>query len=106
MGYLLLKESFKIFEPFERFYKRDNIRSGDFSDELFVDLLGYIQENFSLDYICLKDIWEDDENEGYEVLDQAGFDKEDIGKGLSTLKFNILRIENMHSSLNLRTSSQ
>jgi hypothetical protein len=63
-----------------------------FHDRLFVDFLGYIQDNFSLDYICFKDIWGDNDIEEYKILGQIEFDKEDIGENFSILKFDILGI--------------
>ena len=84
------RELQKILSPLKGSIKEITLEAATFDDESFVDFLGYIQGNFSLDYICFKDIWEDNDDEGYEVLDRVELDKEDIGKGLSTLKFNIL----------------
>ena len=70
--------------------KAITLEAATFNDGSFVDFLGYIQDKFSLDYICFKDIWGDDDIEEYEILDRVEFDKEDIGEGLSILKFDIL----------------
>jgi hypothetical protein len=76
----------RILTPLKGSIKEIILEAVTFKDHSFVDFLGYIQDNFSLDYICLKDVWEDDEGEGYKVLDRAEFYKEDIRNGLSTLK--------------------
>jgi hypothetical protein len=76
----------RILSPLKDSIKEIILEAVTFKDHSFVDFLGYIQDNFSLNYIYLKNVWEDDKDEGYKVLDQAEFYKEDIRNGLSTLK--------------------
>jgi hypothetical protein len=79
----------KILRPLKGSIKAIILEAVTFNDESFIDFLYYIQDNLSLDYICFKDIWADNDGEGYEVLDRVELDKEDIEKGLNKLKMDI-----------------
>jgi hypothetical protein len=84
------RELQRILSPLKGSIKAITLEAATFNDGSFVDFLDYIQDNFSLGYICFKDIWGDDNIEEYEILCRVEFDKEVIGDGLSTLKFDIL----------------
>jgi len=50
------RELQKILSPLKASIKVITLEAATFNDGSFVDFLGYIQDNFSLDYICFKDI--------------------------------------------------
>jgi hypothetical protein len=50
------KELQKILSPLKASIKVITLEAATFNNGLFVDFFGYIQDNFSLDYICFKDI--------------------------------------------------
>jgi hypothetical protein len=79
-----------ILRPFRASIKKLTLKSATFNNTSFVGFISHIQENFSLDYICFKDIWEDDNGKEYEVLDRVKLYKEDMPDGLCTLKSDIL----------------
>jgi hypothetical protein len=79
-----------ILPPFRASIKKLTLKSATFNNTSFVGFISHIQDNFSLDYICFKDIWEDDNGKEYEVLDRVKLYKEDMPGGLRTLKSDIL----------------
>jgi hypothetical protein len=86
-----------ILRPFRASIKKLTLKSATFNNTSFVGFISHIQDNFSLDYICFKDIWEDDNGKEYEVLDRVKLYKEDMPGGLRTLKSDILSRSSIQS---------
>jgi hypothetical protein len=78
-----------ILRPFRASIKNITLKSATFNNTSFTDFISHIQDNFSLDYIYFKDIWEHDNGKEYEVVDRVKIYKQDMPGGLNTLKSNI-----------------
>jgi hypothetical protein len=78
-----------ILRPFRASIKNVTLKSATFNNTSFAGFISHIQDNFSLDYIYFKDIWEHDNGKEYEVVDRVKFSRGGIPGGLNTLKSNI-----------------